>query len=173
MPTIKFSLNKNSIDNAIKELNAYKKSIPKKLDILCQRLAAIGRVSVAQGYDAAAYDGKKDITVTVEEIPNGYAIVASGQSLLFVEFGSGVTYGDGHPMAPELGYGPGTWPDKHTRTVHGVQYENWENPYGWYLPKEAGGGHTFGNAPSMTMYETAKELPDIILDIAKEVFASD
>lgn len=166
MPTIKVSLNTKSIDKAIKELEDYKKSIPKKLDILCQRLAAIGATNVSLGYSRAVYTGKKDVNVSVEKTQNGYAIVAEGETVLFLEFGAGVTYGYGHPK-PEVDgvhMGPGTYPDGKG---------HWDDPKGWWTPSAAGGEHTYGNPPSAAMYQTAKDLRDIILDIAKEVFASD
>lgn len=166
MPTIKVSLNKQSVDKAIKELNAYKNSIGRKLDELCKRLAAIGATNVSLGYSRAVYTGKKDVNVSVEKTQNGYAIVAEGETVLFLEFGAGVTYGYGHPK-PEVDgvhMGPGTYPDGKG---------HWDDPKGWWIPSEAGGGHTYGNPPSAAMYQTAKDLRDIILDIAKEVFASD
>ena len=161
---ISIQLNTRSIDAAMKTLQAYKQSLDRKLDELCRRLAQLGAVSISLGYSRAVYSGKKDISVSVEPIENGYAILAEGESVLFVEFGAGVTYGYGHPQAGELGMGPGTYPDGKG---------HWNSPNGWWLPKEAGGGHTYGNPPSMTMYQTAKELQDAVLRVAKEVFASD
>ena len=161
---ISIQLNTRSIDAAIKTLQEYQQSLDRQRDELCRRLAQMGAVSVSLGYSRAVYSGEKDITVSVEPIENGYAILAEGESVLFVEFGAGVTYGYGHPQAGELGMGPGSYPDGKG---------HWDNPNGWWIPKEAGGGHTYGNPPSMTMYQTAKELQEAVLRMAKEVFASD
>lgn len=162
--SINIKLSSRSIQAAVDELNAYKESIDKKLDLLCRRLAEMGAVKVSLGYARAIYSGDKDISVTVEQIPDGYAIVASGESVLFVEFGAGARYGDGHPLAGEYGMGPGTYPNGKG---------HWNDPRGWYIPKEHGGGHTYGNPPSAVMYETAKELRAAVLDVAREVFAAD
>ena len=160
--TIKVNvLDPASIQSAIRELDEYKKWIERKTDELVRRLADMGAVNVSLGFSRAIYTGDKNVNVTVEQRgPNSYAIVASGQSILFIEFGSGITYGYGHPQAGEFGYGPGTYPsDK----------GHWDDPHGWWIP---GGQHTYGNPPAMAMYNTAKELRARLAEIAKEVFSS-
>ena len=161
--------NPASIESAVREIQAYREWIIRKADELAHKLADIGAVNVSLGYARAAYTGDKDISVSVEERgENSYAIVANGETLLFVEFGAGIRFGDGHPMNAALGYGPGTWPDKHfSYNSKGELVENWSNDRGWYTPT---GVHTYGNPPSMTMYFTAKELRERILEVAREVF---
>lgn len=162
MKKITILLSKSSIDKAIKEVEQYKKTIDAKIRELCLRLAEMGAVRTSLGYARAVYAGKKDISVTVEPIECGYTIKANGESILFVEFGSGITYGYGHPKAKEFGYGPGTYPPTNPNNP------KWNNPKGWFIP---GGEHTYGNGPSATMYITAKELRAEILRVAREVFA--
>lgn len=129
---------------------------------LCRRLAQYGLVLAEASFAGAAYDGPKDVSVEVEETENGYKIVASGTTVLLVEFGAGVTLGYGHPLASQFGYGPGTYPgQRHAMSGNG-----------WYLPKSKGGGHTYGNPPSMTMYNTARDIRREIESIAREVFSS-
>lgn len=157
---INVKLSTKSIDSAIAELNAYKRQLPVWIDEICSRLAALGATKVSLGYARAIYTGNKDVTIMVEPIPNGYAIKARGESVLFIEFGAGVTYGYGHPAAKEYGMGPGTYPsDK----------GHWNNPGGWWIPKENGGGHTYGNPPAAIMYRTANELRDEVARIVQEV----
>lgn len=161
---IKIGLSSRSIQAAINEMEAYKNSIDTKMNLLCRRLAEMGAVKVSIGYARAIYSGDKHISVSVEQTPTGYAIVASGESVLFVEFGAGAKYGHGHPQNSEFGMGPGTYPsDK----------GHWNDPKGWYIPKAHGGGHTYGNPPSAVMYETAKDLREAILNAAREVFSAD
>ena len=159
--TITMSLSTKSINAAIKELKAYRKSIDGKVDTLCRKLAEMGAVKVSLGYARAIYNGDKDISVSVEKTDKGYSIIASGESVLFVEFGAGVTYGSGHPQAAEFGMGPGTYPNGKG---------HWDDPKGWWIPEEHGGGHTYGNPPNPVMYETARDLKDEILRVAREVF---
>lgn len=161
MKTITMNLSAASIDSAIKQLKEYKTELRKKAQKICEKLAVSGAVNVSLGYATAIYTGSKDYSVTVEEIRDGYRILADGETALILEFGAGVTYGYGHPQADEFGMGPGTYPDGKG---------HWNDPAGWWIPKEHGGGHTYGNPPTMAMYETAKELRDRVLDVAREVF---
>ena len=161
---INMSLNAASIDAAIRDIREYKAYISQKTAEFAARLADDGAVKALLGYEGAYYRGDKDFDVNVEELGNNkYAIVASGETVLILEFGAGVTYGYGHPQAGEFGYGPGTYPDAKG---------HWNDPKGWWLPKDAGGGHTFGNAPSKTMYKTAKDLRERMAEIAREVFGT-
>ena len=160
---IRMTLDHASIQAAIRELNAYKAWVIQKTEELTRRLAEIGAVNVSLGFARVFYTGDKDIDVTVEQLDeNRYAIVASGETVLFLEFGSGITYGYGHadPNVDGIPMGPGTYPsDK----------GHWDNPHGWWIP---GGEHTYGNAPAMAVYLTGKELRERLVEIAKEVFRS-
>ena len=153
---------KGSIDDIILGLEAYKKSLKAKADALAKALADAGCEAVSITYGAWPYKGPRDAEVTVEQRGEAsYAIVAGGETVLFLEFGAGVSYSaNQHPLAGEMGYGPGTYPGQ----VHAM------DKWGWYLPKEKGGGHTYGNAPSAAMYNTAKSLREVIEQVARGVF---
>lgn len=154
-------LSESGIQKIQDELMAYRKWQEEKARELAERLAALGATVASIRFSRAVYTGKKDVDVTVEALPNGYKVKADGESVLFIEFGSGVTYGYGHPEAGEFGMGPGTYPDGKG---------HWDDPKGWYLPKSAGGGHTFGNPPAMPMYEARKAIEQELPRIVKEVF---
>lgn len=154
-------LSESGIQKIQDELMVYRKWQEEKARELAERLAALGTTVASIRFSRAVYTGKKDVEVTVEALPNGYKVKADGESVLFIEFGSGVTYGYGHPEAGEFGMGPGTYPDGKG---------HWDDPKGWYLPKSAGGGHTFGNPPAMPMYEARKAIEQELPRIVKEVF---
>ena len=154
-------LSESGIQKIQDELTVYRKWQEEKARELAERLAALGATVASIRFSRAVYTGKKDVEVTVEELPNGYKVKADGESVLFIEFGSGVTYGYGHPEAGEFGMGPGTYPDGKG---------HWDDPKGWYLPQSAGGGHTFGNPPAMPMYEARKAIEQELPRIVKEVF---
>ncbi|MBQ3989517.1 MAG: hypothetical protein II630_01635 [Bacteroidales bacterium] len=156
--------NSASVDVAIKQLQDYQKRLEEKTEEVVKRLAEIGATRAQADFSNAQYDGNKDFQITVEKSDNGYVVRASGESVLFVEFGTGVTYGYGHPKADEFGMGPGTYPNGKG---------HWDDPNGWYLPKSAGGGHTMGNAPALPMYNAEQEIKANIERIVKEVFSSD
>ena len=123
-------LSESGIQKIQDELTVYRKWQEEKARELAERLASLGATVASIRFSRAVYTGKKDVDVTVEELPNGYKVKADGESVLFIEFGSGVTYGYGHPEAGEFGMGPGTYPDGKG---------HWDDPKGWYLPKSAGG----------------------------------
>lgn len=154
-------LSESGIQKIQDELSVYRKWQEEKARELTERLASLGATVASIRFSRAVYTGPKDVDVTVEELPNGYKVKADGESVLFIEFGSGVTYGYGHPEAGEFGMGPGTYPDGKG---------HWDDPKGWYLPKSAGGGHTFGNPPAMPMYEARKAIEQELPRIVKEVF---
>ena len=158
MKKITIEPNPTSINKAIKDIRKLNAEWDRKIDEVTRRLAEIGATKASLGFSRAVYTGDNDVSISVEPIENGYSIIASGEAVLFIEFGSGVTYGYGHP-AP-MNYGPGTYPGN----------GHWDDPKGWWLPKDKGGLHTYGKLPSATMYQTGKELQQEILRIAREVF---
>lgn len=148
----------NQLQDELKEYQRWQQERAKEL---AERLAVLGGTVASIRFSRAVYTGMRDATVSVVAIPNGYAVKADGESVLFIEFGAGITYGTGHPEASEFGMGPGTYPDGKG---------HWNDPNGWYLPKSAGGGHTYGNPPAMPMYEARKQIEQELPRIVKEVF---
>lgn len=162
---INVSLDTASINAAVQELRDYAKWIETKADALAKRLAAYGLRQVRVGYNAAVYEQDKHIEVSVESRgENTYAVVANGRDVLFLEFGAGVRYGDGHPLNGDFGMGPGTYPG---------QTHVPEPGYWWYTGEDGESHYSVGNAPSMVMYMTGMELEREYTRIAREVFASD
>lgn len=162
---IKISVDTKSLNHVINTVDKKLDRYTKKVNNLTRKLAEMGATNVSLGYARALYDGYNDIDVSVEQAENGFDIIASGEKVLFVEFGTGITMGYGHPQAGEFGYGPGTY---------NPQSGNWKNPNGWYFKDTDGQKyHTYGNPPSMTMYETAKQLKEAVLETAKVVLLND
>lgn len=155
-------------------LEAYAKWLQEKSNELARRLAEHGVISASMDFSRAFYQGPKDVSVKATQIgPSHYKVEANGEAVLFLEFGSGYKYGDGHKLAHELGFGPGTWPDKHYSydPAKNKKVANWENTKGWYLPKDKGGGHTMGNPPSAAMYNSVKTTEEDLEQIVREVFS--
>ena len=104
MKTIKIPLSVAGIDNAIREINRYQSWLKAKTSVLLDRLAQEGLSVASANFAKAAYDGTNDVSVSVEQRGAGVrAVVAVGASVLFIEFGTGVTYPDNHPEAAEHG----------------------------------------------------------------------
>lgn len=158
--TIKVDLTNESINSAVKELRRYATWVSKKEAELRMKLAQIGADVARISFAAAVYDGTNDVTVRVDQTGSVAVIYAEGQSVAFIEFGSGAKYGYGHPQAGELGMGPGTYPSE-----KGL----WDNEKGWWF---GSGQHSYGNAPAMGMYKAVQEITEKVTIIAREVFST-
>ena len=145
-----------SVSRATRRLDEYFADLIEKANTVCERLATIGAVRASLDFSRAIYNGTNDVEVTVEPIDNGYAIHATGNAVLFIEFGSGASYGYGHPE-PE-GYGPGTYPGK----------GHWDDPNGWWYGSHE---HSYGNPPAAAMYHAKQDVLQEVQRIADEVFA--
>lgn len=145
-----------SVSRATRSLEEYASDLIEKANTVCERLATIGAVRASLDFSRAIYNGTNDVAVTVEPIDNGYAIHATGNAVLFIEFGSGASYGYGHPE-PE-GYGPGTYPGK----------GHWDDPNGWWYGSHE---HSYGNPPAAAMYHAKQDVLQEVQRIADEVFA--
>ena len=144
-----------SVSRAQRRLDEYFADLIEKANTVCERLATIGAVRASLDFSRAIYNGTNDVAVTVEPIDNGYAIHAMGNAVLFIEFGSGASYGYGHPE-PE-GYGPGTYPGK----------GHWDDPNGWWYGNHE---HSYGNPPAQAMYNAKRDIQAEVQRIADEVF---
>ena len=145
-----------SVSRATRSLEEYAADLIEKANTVCERLASMGAVRASLDFSRAIYNGTNDVAVTVEPIDNGYAIHATGNAVLFIEFGSGASYGYGHPE-PE-GYGPGTYPGK----------GHWDDPNGWWYGNHE---HSYGNPPAQAMYNAKRDIQAEVQRIADEVFA--
>lgn len=144
-----------SVSRAQRRLDEYFADLIEKANTVCERLASMGAVRASLDFSRAIYNGTNDVSVSVEPIENGYAIHARGNAVLFIEFGSGASYGYGHPE-PE-GYGPGTYPGK----------GHWDDPNGWWYGNHE---HSYGNPPAQAMYNAKRDIQAEVQRIADEVF---
>ena len=159
---IKMDLSVSSIDNAIAQLTAYRNTIDAKKDKLLNALANIGVKEASVRFTAAMYDGINDSSVSLEIISNGYAIVAEGHAVAFIEFGSGVYHNSGEP-----------YPNPRPEGIVGIgEYgKGYGKRQAWGF-KDASGELviTHGNPAAMPMWYASEEMRSNILKIAKEVF---
>ena len=160
---IRTSLSARDLNQAIKELKAYRDSIEAKEQQLLDELANIGVREASIRFTTAMYDGTNDVSVTLESIANGYRIVAAGQAVCFIEFGAGVYHNSGEP-----------YPNPRPAGVVGI------GEYGKGRGKRQAWGFrddsgelviTHGNPAAMPMWYASEEMRNNILKIAREVFA--
>ena len=153
-------LSQENVANAIKEVRKYQAWILEKEAELRSRLASLGATVASIQFSRAIYNGTNDVSVRVDDTGSVAVIYAEGESVAFIEFGAGITYGYGHPLAGELGVGPGTYPEGKG---------HWDNPGGWWY---AHGQHSYGNPPAMAMVAARDAMVADITTIAKEVFGT-
>lgn len=159
---IRAGLSVAELEAAIQEVKAFRNSLKLKADMLMERLAEIGVREASVRFTTAMYDGTNDTSVTLETISNGYAIVAEGQAVAFIEFGSGVYHNTGEPYPnarPEGIVGIGEYGKGHgKRQAWGYRDESGEVVV------------THGNPAAMPMWYASEEMRNNIAKIAQEVF---
>ena len=159
---IKMSLSSKSLDQALKELRAYRDSIETRKQELVEELANIGLNEAQVRFTSAMYDGVNDSEVTLKTIENGYQIVAEGKAVAFIEFGTGVYYNPTEPY-------PKTRPDG----IVGIgEYgKGYGKRQAWGFKNESGDlVITHGNPAAMPMWYASEEMRNSILTIARRVF---
>ena len=167
---ISIKLSEREIDKAIKELEQYKRELLRKEKRLLERLAMIGVREASVRFTTAMYDGVNDVSVTLDEISNGYSIIANGEAVAFIEFGSGVYHNSSEP-----------YPNPRPEGVVGIgEYGQGKGKRrAWFYKGEPGTNgelqkngvvKTRGNPAAMPMWYASEEMKRSILQIAREVF---
>lgn len=173
MKTVKVPLSQRGIDTLLREIESYTVWLKERSQVLLDRLAQAGYEVASARFAKAAYDGTNDASVSMETRGDGVrAVVAVGASVLFIEFGTGVTYPDNHPQAAELGMKRGEYGQGHGKQSSWGYYGD-PGTNGVVKMKKDGSTVviTHGNPANMPMYETVKELEAMLPDLVKEVFS--
>ena len=159
-----------SINAAIAELKKYSKSLKGKAKALTEQLADRGVEMAQSDFNSAPYDGARDVTVTKTEMATGHRVTATGETALFIEFGAGVHYPDSHPEAGRFGMIHGTYGQGKGKNDYWFYTGQPDNAGGVLVNGRSNTTITHGNPPSMTMYNTEKDLVEQIGEVAKEIF---
>ena len=173
MKTVKVPLSQRGIDTLLREIESYTVWLKERSQVLLDRLAQAGFEVASARFAKAAYDGTNDASVSLETRSEGVrAVVAVGAAVLFIEFGTGVTYPDNHPQAAELGMKRGEYGQGHGKQSSWGYYGD-PGTNGVVKMKKNGSTVviTHGNPANMPMYETVKELEAMLPELVKEVFS--
>lgn len=143
------------------------------LDAIAQTGADVAQAR----FNAAAYPGAKDVAVSVvRDSETRYRVVASGTSVLFVEFGSGVTYPATNPRADDLGFVPRSWSSTHANAIkRDGLWVYYGQPGGDATPVSGRPSNTWwtqGNPSANAMYEAAKDMRGTIARAWRAAFRS-
>lgn len=176
---IRVQLNEKSIQEAIQKVREYQKDLVRKNAEFAERLKEYGievvnaqmegipnptgSTPIDTGTDTWTYGTEDSDAVSIGKSATA-TIRVSGNRLLYVEFGYGITYSQPqHPKAGELGYGAGT----NSPAGH------WNNEKGWWYTESGESHHTYGAPAYAPVWNTAlyiRSHKDDIERIAKEVF---
>lgn len=159
---------KHSIDKAMVNITSYANRVMRLKEELPRVLAEYGVTRARARYSEGTYDllisgqfSTPNITVTAEQRENGWAVVANGKEVCFVEFGAGVYYTGGESY---LGTRPpGIVGIGQFGKGHGKQDS-------WGFKDENGEVYiTHGTPANNTLYFTAREMREYIEEAARRI----
>ena len=162
---VSVKLGSGSIGDAITKLREYKTWSQRKATELARRLAELGEGEAKVRFAGAEYDGEKDVSIKVKQIPGGYSIQANGSAVFFIEFGAGVYYNGSEP-----------YPEPRPSGIVGIgeygQGKGKQKAWGFY---DSSGELviTHGTPAAMPMLRANSLMRQNIERIAKEVFSGD
>lgn len=151
-----------SIDKAIAELEAYKKSLKNKCIKLIELMCREGEQYAKNWFAGHLWTGATQETIM------GYregdiGLVVAGGAAAWIEFGTGTQAGqwpypgDGKPA----GWDHGSFGEGHGNDPNGWTY--WDEAFGQYI-------HTKGHITDPFMWDTAQTLKDELHNYAKKIF---
>lgn len=154
---------KQSIAEAIKQVKQYKKDFLAKEQLFVKRLAEIGVSVASTGFSLADYDGVNDVQVTMTRSGSSATVIAYGETVGFIEFGTGVKFPEWDNSGMEY------TPPKHGTygKGHGAR------PHGWYFKPNGSEGaaqHTYGNQPAEAMKTARDVMIEKVTQVAREVW---
>ena len=151
-----------SIREAIRTLERYEKEFRAKETEFVRRLKEIG-VSVAEtGFSMADYDGVNDVLIAETQNGPRAAVIAYGETVGFIEFGTGVKFREYDSSSTEF-----------TPPPHGSYGKGkGANPKGWFFKQNEGaaGRHTYGNIPAEAMLTARDVMVERVVQIARDVW---
>ena len=150
------------IDSAIRRIEKTSKAIETLSNTLAEKLAKIGCEVVSEEYTAMAdfYESKPFVVETIKT-DEGYAIIATGENVMFLEFGAGDMVEDyEHPEADLPPIESGEW----SRTEGSGVYDR----HGfWHYRRKL----FRGTYATKGFYYASEEMKEQAVKIAKEVFS--
>ncbi len=173
---IKVRLSDAGLRDAERQIQEYKTTLNQKAQEFARALAQKGIDVATVRFANAQYAGDNDVTVEHDPVqtPNGFAIVAHGKAVAFIEFGTGVVhtaYGGELPdgVGEHGTYGKGN--GQHKRWYYYGESGNAGTPV-----KQVDGkgqlNYTSGNEPAMAMWGAVEEMASQVEATWREVWNS-
>lgn len=173
---IKVRLSDAGLRDAERQIQEYKTTLNQKAQEFARALAQKGIDVATVKFANAQYAGDNDVTVEHDPVqtPNGFAIVAHGKAVAFIEFGTGVSHSAyGGELPDGVGehgtYGKGN--GQHKRWYYYGESGNAGTPV-----KQVDGkgqlNYTDGNEPAMAMWGAVEEMASQVEATWREVWNS-
>ena len=161
---MKITCDLTSLDKAAKQIEDYKKSLPKKLKEVAKNLAEIG-VKRAQ----EVFGGT--VSVTAKPNESGYTIYAEGRAVCFLEFGTGMYANSSNIEHYEYGsdfkVGPGEWSESEEGAhLYSKWLETHDSLEGWNYK-----GLPLNHVATPGMFEAYLAVSSAVTEEVKKVFA--
>lgn len=173
---IKVRLSDAGLRDAERQIQEYKTTLNQKAQEFAKALAQKGIDVATVRFANAQYAGDNDATVERDPVqtPNGFAIVAHGKAVAFIEFGTGVMHSSYGGELPDGVGEHGTYGKengKHKRWYYYGETGNAGTPV-----KEVDGkgqlNYTSGNDAAMAMWGAVEEMASQVEATWREVWSS-
>ena len=173
---IKVRLSDAGLRDAERQIQEYKTTLNRKAQELAKALAQKGIDVATVRFANAQYAGDNDVVVEHDPVqtPNGFAIVAHGKAVAFIEFGTGVMHSAYGGELPDGVGEHGTYGKengKHKRWYYYGESGNAGTPV-----KEVDGkgqlNYTSGNDAAMAMWGAVEEMASQVEATWREVWSS-
>ena len=153
-----------------KQIKAYTRQLTSKYNKVVKRIAKLGGTVAEANFSTALYAGDNDVVVKVKRVSNThYQVIASGETVLFIEFGTGVSYPE--LVEPSgLTYIHGTYGKLKGLNPNGWAYVGEQGNAGIPIKDKEGVFRTKGNPPARAMYDASMDMRAEIERIFREEF---
>ena len=175
--TIKVDIfNPKSIQDCIKQIEAYRDDLPRKCQEICRRLCEIGQQTALVAINESPQGKAVTLRMDIDPSKTGCKamLIGTGKTvtddrgrtynlLLGIEFGSGITLNPTeNPLSSDFGMGVGTFPDQ----VHAFDKGGW-----MYLGQDGEWHRSYGVKATMPFYKAMNSIRQNLYKVVKEVFA--
>ena len=173
---IKVRLSDAGLRDAERQIQEYKTTLNQKAQEFAKALAQKGIDVATVRFANAQYAGDNDVTVEHDPVqtPNGFAIVAHGKAVAFIEFGTGVMHSAYGGELPDGVGEHGTYGKENGKHKRWYYYGDPGNA-GTYVDTVPGKGqlnYTDGNEPAMAMWGAVEEMASQVEATWREVWSS-
>ena len=164
-------LSGNSFRETANKIREYHDNLMSLVEAFCLELAKVGETvirSIVIEHNKGTGETLESVEIVSDSGDGFYTarIRVTSDAIMFLEFGSGLPGATNvHPTGL---YGAGTFGQAPRQNP---EYENWENPEGWFYKGNDGNYHkSFGMEASMPMYKGGEAMREKLHEVAMRVF---